>query len=112
MVSISPPETVRLFGISLHRVRMAEAIELLQQWMKEGAPCRYVVTPNVDHLVKMQSSPAMQTAYRDASLVVADGWPLVTASRWLRRPLPERVAGSDLVPMLLAAGNRTGKMRV
>ena len=41
---------------------------------------------------------------RDASLVLADGLPLVVASRLFRRSLPERVAGSDLVPRLLASG--------
>jgi N-acetylglucosaminyldiphosphoundecaprenol N-acetyl-beta-D-mannosaminyltransferase len=102
----------RLFGISLHRIRMGDAIDLLLQWMVEGLPCRYVVTPNVDHIVKLQSFPAMQVAYRDASLVVADGWPLVAASRWLRQPLPERVAGSDLVPGLFTAGKAIPGFRV
>ncbi len=83
---------------------MQDAVELLCDWMRSERPCRYVVTPNVDHIVKLQSNSAMQAAYRDASLVVADGWPLVAASRLLGRPLPERVAGSDLVPNLLAAG--------
>jgi N-acetylglucosaminyldiphosphoundecaprenol N-acetyl-beta-D-mannosaminyltransferase len=112
MAFTAAPETVKLFGIALHRIRMTEAIELLQRWMTEGLPCRYVVTPNVDHLVKLQSSPAMQDAYRAASLVVADGWPVVTASRWLGQPLPERVPGSDLVPNLLAAGNAIEDFRV
>ncbi len=85
---------------------------LLQGWMAEGLPCRYVVTPNVDHVVKLQSLPAMQAAYQAASLVVADGWPLVAASRWLGQPLPERVAGSDLVPELLTAGNQLPGFRV
>ncbi len=85
---------------------------LLVRWMEDGLPCRYVVTPNVDHIVKLQSLPAMQAAYREASLVVADGWPLVAASRWLRQPLPERVAGSDLVPGLLSAGNAIPGFRV
>jgi len=112
MAFTAAPETVNLFGIGLHRIRMAEAIDILQQWMREGLPCRYVLTPNVDHVVKLQSSPAMQDAYREASLVVADGWPIVTASRWLGQPLPERVPGSDLVPNLLAAGGAIDDFRV
>ena len=112
MALVAPPEVAKLFGISLHRIRMGEAIDLLLNWMVEGLPCRYVVTPNVDHIVKLQSFPAMQAAYRDASLVVADGWPLVAASRWLRQPLPERIAGSDLVPGLFTAGNTIPGFRV
>jgi N-acetylglucosaminyldiphosphoundecaprenol N-acetyl-beta-D-mannosaminyltransferase len=108
----TPVATVKLFGISLHRIRMSEAVGLLLDWMSDASPCRYVVTPNVDHVVKLQTHPALQDAYREASLVVADGWPLVTASRWLGQPLPERVPGSDLVPNLLAAGQTISDFRV
>jgi N-acetylglucosaminyldiphosphoundecaprenol N-acetyl-beta-D-mannosaminyltransferase len=107
-----PIETEKLFGVTLHRVTMSETVALLLAWMTEDRPCRYVVTPNVDHVVKLQSHPAMREAYQDAALAVADGWPLVTASRWLGRPLPERVAGSDLVPNLLAAGQNIPGFRV
>lgn len=105
-------ETAKLFGIRLHRVTMKQTIALLLDWMREDRPCRYVVTPNVDHVVKLQSHPAMRAAYDHAALTVADGWPLVAASRWLGRPLPERVAGSDLVPSLLAAGQAIPDFRV
>jgi exopolysaccharide biosynthesis WecB/TagA/CpsF family protein len=40
-------------------------------------------------------------AYADASLVVADGAPIVAASRILGPPLPERVTGIDLVSSVL-----------
>jgi N-acetylglucosaminyldiphosphoundecaprenol N-acetyl-beta-D-mannosaminyltransferase len=114
VIAASPatPETVKLFGIALHRIRLAEVIAMLLRWIEEGSPCRYVVTPNVDHIVKLQSYPAMQAAYQNASLIVADGWPLVAASRWLGQPLPERVAGSDLVPGLFSAGNSIPNFRL
>jgi N-acetylglucosaminyldiphosphoundecaprenol N-acetyl-beta-D-mannosaminyltransferase len=41
-------------------------------------------------------------------LVVADGMPIVWASKWLGQPLPERVAGSDLVPALAARAAERG----
>ncbi len=105
-------ETSNLFGTSLHRVTMDQAIALLLEWMSEPLPCRYVVTPNVDHIVKLQSDSAMREAYEGASLVIADGWPLVTASRWLGKSLPERVAGSDLVPELFSVGPKISGFRV
>lgn len=101
-----------MFGIGLHKVTTKEAIELLMQWMRDSNACRYVVTPNVDHVVNLQSQPEMRAAYDGAALVVADGWPLVTASRWLGSPLPERVAGSDLVPSLLGQGKGFPGLRV
>lgn len=56
-----------------------------------------VFTPNVDHVVKAERDPAFRAAYLDADLCLADGMPLVWASLLLGSPLPERVAGSDLV---------------
>jgi N-acetylglucosaminyldiphosphoundecaprenol N-acetyl-beta-D-mannosaminyltransferase len=84
---------------------MQETIEQLQAWCAapRAAACRYVVTPNVDHLVILKNRADLREAYEEASLVLADGAPLVMASRWFGKPLPERVAGSDLVPQLFAA---------
>ncbi len=96
------PNKSSIFGLRIHQVTLREAINRLHQWiLSDERSCRYVVTPNLDHAVQIQSNPALRQAYENASLVVADGWPLVLASRYFREPLPERVAGSDLVPGLL-----------
>jgi N-acetylglucosaminyldiphosphoundecaprenol N-acetyl-beta-D-mannosaminyltransferase len=93
-----------LFGISIDAMRMPEAVEhLLGMVQRDTTECRYVVTPNVDHAVMLQSHWGLQDAYRHAELVLADGHPLIWASRFLQRQLPERVAGSDLVPALFDA---------
>src|SRR4051794_13812082 len=105
-------ETVRLFGIDLHPVTMDAAINRVMDWLRHADACKYVVTPNVDHVVNLQADAAMRKAYAGASLVLADGWPVVVASRWLGKPLPERVPGSDLVPSLLNAGQELPGFRV
>ncbi len=104
---------VRLFGVEIDRVGMAEAVARVQEWIAQpSAGCRFVVTPNVDHTVLLQTSDALRAAYQGAGLVLADGWPVVAASRLLRRPLPERVAGSDLAPALFAAARPDAPLRV
>jgi N-acetylglucosaminyldiphosphoundecaprenol N-acetyl-beta-D-mannosaminyltransferase len=95
-----------LFGVKIHAVNMRQAVETICDWTaSRERGCRFVVTPNVDHVVLLRHHLGLQQAYRAASLVLADGWPLVLASRLLSRPLPERVAGSDLVPALFASGH-------
>ncbi|MGE0760405.1 MAG: WecB/TagA/CpsF family glycosyltransferase [Pirellulaceae bacterium] len=102
-----------LFDIQIDAVTMAEAVALLADWVRSSATtCRYVVTPNVDHIVLLQQDAGLRAAYADAGLVVADGWPIVRASRWLGQPLPERVAGSDLVPRLFDCFARRESLRV
>ena len=102
-----------LFGVQIDAMRMSQAIDQILGWVAEPFfDCRYVVTPNVDHAVLLQHHDGLQQAYQDASLILADGHPVVLASRILGEPLPERVAGSDLVPALFDAYCGEEKLRV
>jgi N-acetylglucosaminyldiphosphoundecaprenol N-acetyl-beta-D-mannosaminyltransferase len=96
---------VNLFGMQVSRNTMQQTVSTILDWCREprGASARFVVTPNVDHAVLFHQRADVRAAYDDASLVLADGTPLVWAARLLKQPLPERVAGSDLVPQLFAS---------
>jgi N-acetylglucosaminyldiphosphoundecaprenol N-acetyl-beta-D-mannosaminyltransferase len=97
---------VSLFGMQIDAVRMPQAIERLLDWVRSpDGRCHYVVTPNVDHAVMFQEHTGLRRAYADASLVLADGFPVLAAARLLRRAIPERVPGSDLVPALFSTVN-------
>jgi N-acetylglucosaminyldiphosphoundecaprenol N-acetyl-beta-D-mannosaminyltransferase len=61
-----------------------------------------ILTPNVDILRQARACPEVRSFLEDATLVVADGMPLVWASRLARNPLPERVTGSSLIWSLSA----------
>ncbi|HEY2328458.1 MAG TPA: WecB/TagA/CpsF family glycosyltransferase [Verrucomicrobiae bacterium] len=67
---------------------------------------RYLVTANVDFLMQARRDAELQRILNNAHLLLCDGTPLVWASRWLGNPLPERVAGSDLVPELIRVAAR------
>jgi N-acetylglucosaminyldiphosphoundecaprenol N-acetyl-beta-D-mannosaminyltransferase len=103
---------VNLFGVALDPLRMRAAIGRIQDWIEQPQRCRYVVTPNVDHVVMLQHHAGLRAAYVDADLVLADGWPVVAASWLLRQPVPERVPGSDLVPELCAAAKPSQPLRL
>jgi glycosyltransferase involved in cell wall biosynthesis/UDP-N-acetyl-D-mannosaminuronic acid transferase (WecB/TagA/CpsF family) len=105
-------DRVRLFGLDIDVARLPEAVERIFAWLRSpGPPCRFVVTPNVDHAVMFQENSRLRAAYEHASLVLADGMPVVLAARLLRLPLRERVAGSDLIPALFQATNEFGPLR-
>src|SRR5215471_124215 len=62
---------------------------------------------NFDHVVLAETDVEFRNAYQAASLSLADGQPLIWSSRLLGVPLPERIAGSDLVvPLMQRAGQR------
>lgn len=103
---------VRVLGTSVHVVDLPGAVEIVVRWITESRatrgsealpPCRYVVTPNLDHAVMLRTDEALQSAYSGAALTVADGMPLVWMSRIVGDPLPGRVPGSDLVPRIFEA---------
>jgi N-acetylglucosaminyldiphosphoundecaprenol N-acetyl-beta-D-mannosaminyltransferase len=107
------PRRIKLFGVFLDAVTMPEAVAVVTQWLTgRFERCRYIVTPNVDHVVLLQQQPALRAAYADAGLILADGWPVVLASKLMGHALPERVAGSDLVPALFQAMHRARARRV
>ena len=99
---------VQLLGMRVARNTMQQAVGTIIDWCAEprGASARFVVTPNVDHAVLFHQRADVRAAYQDASLVLADGTPLVWAARLLRQPLPERVAGSDVVPKIFASARK------
>ncbi len=109
---LSSGSRVDLFGMQIDGVRMEQAVRRVLDWV-EGppGPCRYVVTPNVDHTVMLQEHEALRVAYDHADLVLPDGYPVVWASRLLGKKLPERVAGSDLVPALFTAADPERPLR-
>lgn len=102
-----------LFGIQFDALRKAEMVDLLLSWVQNPASTpRYVVTPNVDHTILFQKMPELRKAYQHASLVTADGRPVVWASKWVGRALPECVPGSDLVPALFDRADSEHELRV
>ena len=103
--SSSTARKVALFGMEIDRVTLSEATAKVLAWCNHPTTsvCRYVVTPNVDHAVLLTHHSRLRKSYASADMVLADGAPIVAASKLLGHPLPERVAGSDLVPNLLSA---------
>jgi N-acetylglucosaminyldiphosphoundecaprenol N-acetyl-beta-D-mannosaminyltransferase len=104
---------IKLFGVEIDRLTMPEAVDRLQQCIATpDDKCHFVVTPNVDHTVLLQKRDDLRAAYRDATLVLADGHPVVWASRLLGRSLPERVTGSDLTPALFDTATQERPLKV
>ncbi|MCI0748620.1 MAG: WecB/TagA/CpsF family glycosyltransferase [Verrucomicrobia subdivision 3 bacterium] len=101
----NPP--IALFGIRFDNLTVDQAIKRIDEMIAYGSP-HYVVTANVDFCVQAMEDVELRRILFDAHLVLCDGTPLVWASRLFGNPLPERVAGADLVPLLLQHAARTG----
>jgi N-acetylglucosaminyldiphosphoundecaprenol N-acetyl-beta-D-mannosaminyltransferase len=96
------PEPISIGTLLGHPVTMEQAVNIVVD--RIGG---YVVTPNVDYLCMAERDPVFRAACNAALLSLVDGVPV----RWLTSmkgtPVPERVAGSDLlIPLLQRAAQR------
>jgi N-acetylglucosaminyldiphosphoundecaprenol N-acetyl-beta-D-mannosaminyltransferase len=104
---VAAPPVVDLLGLRIHRVTLPEALAYVRELALQPR-VSLVLTPNVDHVLRCKRDAEFRGFYEQADFVVADGQPVVWASRLLGKPLPERVAGSDLTPALCEAAAREG----
>jgi N-acetylglucosaminyldiphosphoundecaprenol N-acetyl-beta-D-mannosaminyltransferase len=86
-------------GVEIDNITMDQTLSLIEDLIQKRK-VSYIVTPNVDHIIKLQRDLEFQKIYREAACVLPDGMPLLWAGRFLRTPLKEKVSGSDLVPRL------------
>lgn len=101
-------ERIVLDGVALDAVTEDEVVEAVRTALDGGEGGR-IITPNVDILRQARTDPAVRAYLAEATFVVADGAPLVWASKLAGTPLPERVAGSDLIWSLSAGLARDGR---
>jgi len=101
------PSRLRLGPVHIDSVTRTGALDIVERLVAAGRGGA-VFTPNVDHVVIAHENAQMRAAYARADLTIADGMPIVWASHLLGQPIPERVAGSDFVPVLLALAARRG----
>jgi N-acetylglucosaminyldiphosphoundecaprenol N-acetyl-beta-D-mannosaminyltransferase len=93
---MSTVERIALQGLKVDPLTITQAVDRVFGSLAAGDG-GVVLTPNLDHLRRHVRQPIVRPAYANADLVLADGMPLVWASRLQGTPLPERVAGSDLI---------------
>jgi N-acetylglucosaminyldiphosphoundecaprenol N-acetyl-beta-D-mannosaminyltransferase len=91
-----PWRRIPLAGVDLDPLTESEVVDFVRRAIERGAGGR-IVTPNVDILRQAAADPLIRLDLASADLVLADGAPLVWATRLAGTPLPARVAGSDLI---------------
>jgi len=98
----------RAFNITLDIKSLPDAARTICDWAVASDRLRYVVTPNVDHVIQLERSPRFRSAYSGASLVLVDGWPVAKVVGLLSKRAVDTVPGSDLVPAVFDEFSRRG----
>jgi len=100
MEHIRRPE---LLGISFEALAMETAVTRCLGFCRAPRASHTVVTANAFHLCMVRRNRELALSCKAADITVADGMSVVWALRASGQPVPERVAGVDLMARLLAA---------
>lgn len=105
--SVLPCEPVEILGVPIVPDTLRDAVERIASRIAANAACLIGVV-NAAKLVKMRRNPALEQAVLASDLIYADGMSIVLASKLLGTPLPERIAGIDLMLGILERANDAG----
>jgi N-acetylglucosaminyldiphosphoundecaprenol N-acetyl-beta-D-mannosaminyltransferase len=94
-----------VLGCAIDRLDMVATLERCRSAIEESRYIQHVAI-NAAKLVALQQQPELREIIGRCQLVGADGQAVVWASRLLGDPLPERVAGIDLMHALIAMAER------
>jgi len=101
-------EHVTLMGLDFAKATEADTSRLVINALTEKRG-GWICPVNLDVLRQVRTSEELNALVSSADLVVADGMPLLWASRLRGTPLPGRVAGSSLILTLSAELGRSGR---
>jgi N-acetylglucosaminyldiphosphoundecaprenol N-acetyl-beta-D-mannosaminyltransferase len=99
---------IDVLGVQVDNVTLEEAVAAGSA-LAAGPGCAYVVTPNSEILYECRKTEGLTDILNGAGLVLPDGIGVVYASRILKRPLKEKVAGVDFAEALVKELSHTGK---
>ena len=98
---------MKFMNTEIDNLTMRETLQTINQLILENKSA-YVVTPNVDHIVQLETNKELQAVYENASLILTDGKPLMWIANWYGTPIKEKISGSDLFPLLCKMASEKG----
>ncbi len=99
--------TASFLGVPLAVISMDRVLDLVHETIVARGRLQIGVV-NAAKLVNMHQNRMLREEVLSSDIILADGSAVVWASRVLRQPLPERVAGIDLMTRMLQRGDSAG----
>ena len=92
-------KTIDFLGIRIDNLTSQEILDRVDKCITKKKPCQ-IVGVNVDQALRVIEDPYSHKIFDDAEIVFTDGKPIIWMSKWLKRPIVEKVSGPDLMLML------------
>ena len=98
---------IDIMGLQFDNITMEEALDAAKVLL-QGEHAARVVTPNAEIAYEALHDENMRTLLNSAELMLPDGAGVVLASKILKTPLKQKVAGVDFADRLLSILEKTG----
>ena len=85
----------KILNIDALSITEKQLLEMMDSQLESKSGNGVLVTPNLDHLVKLQRDKAFYDCYKKAQWVTCDSRILQLFSKLLKRPFPEAIPGSS-----------------
>ena len=95
-----PFARINIAGIPVDAITYEQWMRQIGEWVRHSDQPQHVCTVNPEFIIIARQDPIFRSILNRAALCVPDGIGLLWASRQLGSPLPERVTGSDGVPLI------------
>ncbi len=89
-------ERITILNTIIDVLSTNETIELVEKYVKTKTPL-HLMGVNADKINEINKNEKMKEIINSCGIINADGASVVLASKYLKKPLPERVAGIDLM---------------
>lgn len=96
-----------MLGTRIHAATMRDALDAIDAAIASGNRLMIGVV-NAAKIVRMRADAELSDDVNNSDLILADGMSVVLASKVLGKPLPERVAGIDVMTGILKRGMQQG----
>lgn len=98
-------ERIKILDTFVDNLSMKETVRLVDKYIQKGKPL-HLMGVNADKINTLQKNTRLKDIVNNCEIINADGASVVWASKVLKKPLKERVAGIDLMEELLSLANK------
>lgn len=99
---------LHILGIPVHGLTYPQLLAQIAAWIAADDGAHHINTINPEFMMVAQEDPVFRHMLRRADLCVPDGVGLLWAARHLGTPLPERITGSDGLPIIAERAAQEG----
>jgi len=93
-------DNIYILNTKIHNLSTQETLDKIERAIQDQKQIHHVVV-NAGKMVAMQTDMELRKSVNESDIINADGQSVVWASRFLGKPLKERVAGIDLMESLV-----------